>query len=71
MKWLKALTAMILSLAVSFICLGYAQVVNTLTVTGSINVPPPQALFITSVEYLNKGSGISSVKMNRISNSSA
>ena len=62
MKWLKALTAMILSLAVSFVCIGYAQVVNTLTVTGSINVPPPQTLFITEVEYLNKGSGISTVK---------
>ena len=58
MKWLKALTATVLSLAVCFICTGYAQLADTLTITGTAEAKPPQAIYITSVQYVGKGVGV-------------
>lgn len=59
-KCVKALIPLVLSLAVCFICIGYAQVFDTLTVTGLAEVETPEMLYISNVGYKAKGAGVKS-----------
>ena len=47
--WIKALLCISLSLMCTFTCVGYAAVSGSLTIHGSAEATPPEALFITSV----------------------
>jgi len=58
-KCLIAGTSLILAFAFCFVCIGYAQLVDTLTITGKMEVTAPQALYITKVEVSGTvGNGI-------------
>lgn len=59
-KCVKALIPLVLSLAVCFICVGYAQIFDTLTVTGLVEVEPPETLYVSNVGYITKGAGVKS-----------
>jgi hypothetical protein len=59
-KCVKALIPLVLSLAVCFVCVGYAQVFDTLTVTGHAEAEAPETLYISSVGYASKGAGVKS-----------
>ncbi len=59
-KCVKALVSVLLFFAVCFICTGYAQLVDTLTITGTATAKPPEGIYITSVEYVGKGVGVES-----------
>ena len=55
-KCVKALVSIVLSLAVCFICTGYAKLTDSLTITGTVDVAAPQKLYITSVEVVPSSS---------------
>lgn len=59
-KCVKALIPLVLSLAVCFVCVGYAQVFDTLTVTGHAEAEAPETLYISSVGYASKDAGVKS-----------
>ncbi|MBQ3488965.1 MAG: hypothetical protein IJA86_00045, partial [Clostridia bacterium] len=65
-KRVIAVISFILSFAFCFICIGYAQLVDTLTITGTAEAKPPEGIFITSVEYVGKGVGVESETHNHI-----
>ncbi len=49
----------LLSFAFCFICIGYAQLVDTLTITGRLEAKPPETIFISAMEVSSLGKDIS------------